>query len=238
MFAKLKDKKEIAKNVLQIEFELVDGELAFQPGQHLSITLPEMYYTDDRGNIRYFSLVTPPSYKTGFVITTRLSNSAYKRSLLRLLFGREVYLGSVSGSLVMPPGSQPLVMIAGGMGVTPFMSMIRHLAEQATEAALPRPVYFFYSNHNEESTPFLPELRSYDKKLNNFSLLLSMTQQADWQSETQHIDAAMIKQAVSDYKAAYYLVAGPTTMVLGTANNFDKLGLKPDQYRLEEFVGY
>lgn len=237
--AKIKDKKEIAKDVMQFDFEVVDQDLEFLPGQYLSITLPEMFYTDSRGNIRYFSMSSSPSDKTLFSIVTRWSASAYKKSLMRLGFGREVILGNVSGQLILPASQdKQVVMIAGGMGITPFMSMVRWLNEQIKNKQWLYQVTLIYINRNEESTPFLPELKTYHKKVDNFKLHLAMTQQTDWTGDNRTVNHEMIKEQVDDYKQAHYLVAGPPGFVMHTANNFDKLGLKPEQYILEEFIGY
>ena len=242
MKAKIDNKKEIAKDILQVDFTVLKQPLVFLPGQYLSITLPEMYYTDDRGNIRYFSICTSPelNHETWqFSITTRLSSSAYKRSLLRLLFGREVDLGMVSGEMILPnKPEQAIVMIAGGMGITPLMSIMRWLQAQAKDRRWPRTVTLFYVNRNEEVTPWLPELRDYDRKIKNFNLHLAMTEQADWQGPDRLADHEVIRKQINDYKNAYYLVAGPTSMVMKVANNFDRLGIKPENYKLEEFVGY
>lgn len=239
MKAKIADKKEVAKDVLQFDFVVEDKDFAFTAGQYLSITLPEMYYNDSRGNIRYFSLCSSPSLLPNFSIVTRWSTSAFKRSLSRLGLGREVILGSISGNLILPPDpSAHVVMIAGGMGISPFMSIIRRQQEQTKEQAWLQKITLLYINHNEESTPYLPELRSYAKKIKNFHLHLAMTNQIDWTGDKRTIDHEMIKEEVVDYKQAYYLVAGPPGLVMHVANNFDKLGLKPEQYRLEEFIGY
>ncbi|MFH1412611.1 MAG: FAD-dependent oxidoreductase [bacterium] len=239
MRAKIKDKKEIAKDALQVDFEMINQELEFEPGQYFSITLIDMLYTDDRGCIRYFSICTPPSQKMGFSIVTMLSNSAYKRSLLRMGFGHEVELGSINGNMILPKDkSQQIVMIACGIGITPFMSMMRDLHEKVSDKHWLRNVTLFYSNNNEESAIFLPELKGYHKRVKNFKLHLIMTHQPDWKGYDRPVDHEMIKDHVLEYKQAYYLVAGPTSMVMNVANNFDKLGIKPEHYVLEGFVGY
>ena len=242
MKAKIEDKKEIAKNVLQIDLSLIDQPLLFKPGQYLSVTLPDMYYTDERGNIRYFSICTAPQLKGEtwqFSIATRLSTSAYKRSLLRLLFGREVILGTVSGEMLLPDNfDQELVMIAGGMGITPFMSMLRWLNTQVQSQQWPQSVTLFYVNRSEELTPFLPELKTYARKIKNFNLHLAMTEQSDWAGYDRLVDHEMIRKQITDYKDAYYLVAGPTGMIMKIINNFDRLGISANHYKSEEFIGY
>ena len=87
--AKIIDRKEIAQGVIQLDWQILDKqELRFSPGQHFSITLPELFYPDPRGPIRYFSIILNPEAPTNhFSTVTRLSKSGYKRSLMRLSFG-------------------------------------------------------------------------------------------------------------------------------------------------------
>lgn len=241
--AKIVDRKEIAQGVIEVDWQILPASpaggdkktLQFLPGQYLSITLPELFFPDPRGAIRYFSIITPPSLNTSFGIATRLSPSGYKRSLMRMSFARIVELGSVSGQLLLPADDQRrVVMIAGGIGITPFMSMLRYLQEKKST----QPITLLYTNRNEESTPFLPELKNYVRKIDNFQLHLIMIEQPDWQGDSLPLNHETIKTQVPDYKQAYYLVSGPNSFVMAVTNNFDRLGIKPDQYSLEEFVGY
>ena len=220
---------------MQFNFTLPAGELLFSPGQYLSIKLPEVRPADGQNNVRYFSLVSSPDQKKGFSIATRSSASAFKQALFNLSLDSEVEVGGVSGQLILPAENDgQLVLIAGGIGITSFMSMLTYANNHHSSQHF----ILLYSNQQRPAAPFLDELTALAETLTNFQLVLTMTDDEYWSGEKRIIDHQFIKDYVSDYKAAKYLVAGPPPLVLSMANNFDRLGIIKDNFVLEEYFGY
>jgi len=235
MKANLLTKVKLVKDTTQFDFELVAGELVFLPGQFLSIKLPEVRSADDESNIRYFSIVSSPSQNKKFSITTRLSTSAFKQALFNLVLGAEVEVGAIGGVMTLPTDTaQPLVFVAGGIGITPFMSMLTFVKENNTE----HKITLLYSNRTRPSSAYFDELIKLEEDLPNFKMIATMTDDEYWTGEKRLIDHEFIKENITDYKEAKYFVAGPPPMVLAMANNFDRLGITKDHYILEEFFGY
>ncbi len=89
--------------------------------------------------------------------------------------------------------TKPAVFVAGGIGITPFMSMIRY----ATKENLPHKIFLFYSNCRPEDSAYLEELKQKEKENHNFRLIATMTQMENsklsWHGETGYINEAMIK---------------------------------------------
>ena len=101
-----------------------------------------------------------------------------------------------------------IVMIAGGIGITPFMSMLRSEAE----ADRPRPMLLLYSNSRPETAAYLDELRTLEQRLDGFRRVATMTEMegsdSTWDGETRRIDADMVRETSSDLPRPHYYRRG------------------------------
>lgn len=96
----------------------------FTPGQYMEWTLPHSG-VDMRGNRRTFSIASAPGdSEVRMAVRTHEKGSSYKRALTKLKVGDQMRVANISGEFVLPPGDSPLLLIAGGIGITPFRSMI------------------------------------------------------------------------------------------------------------------
>ena len=234
MIGKLIKRQMIAENTVELTFQL-DQELNFLAGQDVRFTIPELLHHDAKGNARYFSIVSSPSDKTHIVIATRLSDSGFKITLMEMEMGDELFVDELYGQMVLPQKiEQPLVFIAGGIGITPFMSMLRYIQEQGLEYNLT----MLYSNRTEKSAAYLEELQDYHRQLNNFRLLLIMTNDDNWIGEDRRIDQTFIRNKIENYKEAKFFLVGPPAMVSGIKASLDNLKIKPENILLVEFSGY
>src|SRR5262245_28731179 len=126
--------------------------LTFEPGQTCDITIPAMKYNDDKGNARTFSITSSPADAPRLRFATRLTGSAFKRTLLEAPAGFEVDIDGPYGSFVLHKNAaKPAAFFAGGIGITPFHSIIK----DATERRLPHKLTLFYANRTPASTAFL-----------------------------------------------------------------------------------
>ena len=83
MKAKIKEKKEIAKDTLLIKFELLEDDFSFKSGQFFFVTLVNPPYIDEKGNQRHFSIVNSPNEKKILTMTTRIRIAFYTRTSIR-----------------------------------------------------------------------------------------------------------------------------------------------------------
>lgn len=168
MIGKLVDKKEVATGTLQVAFEVAEP-FTFKAGQYCFITLKDLKYPDDRGNRRHFSIVNSPNKKGIIIFTTRESDSGFKKTLDELAIGTEVELGPIAGVFTLPDDTKKtLVFIAGGIGITPFMSMLQYLKETNN----PYNITLVYSNRDQSSTAFLDEIQNFQFSILNFQLII------------------------------------------------------------------
>jgi ferredoxin-NADP reductase len=140
--SKLLDSEEIAEATRAFHFEKPEG-FTFTPGESIDLFLPENFpgASDDRQ--RSFSLASAP-HEDRLTIATRMRKSAYKEPLAAAHPGAGVRIVGPTGTMSLHDDpDRAIVMIAGGIGITPFISMLRSEAQ----ADRPRPMALLYSNH-------------------------------------------------------------------------------------------
>ena len=236
MRAQIKEKREVAKGTLLVTFDLLGEEVDFTPGQYFFVTLPDVGHQDDKGLRRHITVVTSPNEKGVLGFATRMRDSAFKRSLGELPVGAEVEVEPPKGAFALPDdASQPLVFVAGGIGITVFRSMLRFIQEEG----LPYRVTLIYSNRDRESTAFRDELQELEKENANLRLILTMTQDPDWEGETRKIDAEFFRDHLGEnLDESTFLVAGPPAMVEGMQAALAEAGVDEKNVVAERYSGY
>jgi ferredoxin-NADP reductase len=201
---------------------------AFKPGQAVTLLLTDPPPEANSGQ-RIFSLVSAP-FEAELAVATRMrEGSAFKRALKSLPPGAKLELKGPRGVMTLHEDrSRAAVFIAGGIGVTPFMSMLRQAAHDRLERAL----LLLCSNRRQEDTPFLAELQGLERQGGSFRLLARMTEQDGF------VDEAAIKRFVGDAPAPIYYLAGPPAMVEAMKKLLRGAGVSDADVRSEQFYGY
>jgi len=233
----LQRREEIARGTMAFHFAKPPG-FVFAPGQAIDLVLPSGAGADAAAARHAFSLVSAPG-EAELAIATRLRDSAFKNALRALPLGSEVQIDGPFGSLTLHKNpARAAVLIAGGIGITPFMSMLR----QAAADRSPQRLLLLYANRHPEDAAFLAELQGLQGRLETFKLLATMTQMAGaaqpWSGATGHIDAALLKRVAGVLPAPIYYLAGPPAMVAAMREALQQAGADSDDVRSEEFFGY
>jgi ferredoxin-NADP reductase len=143
------------------------------------------------------------------------------------------------GSMTLPQNStRSLVMLAGGIGITPFLSMIR----QAQHDNRAGEMFLFYSNRRLEDAPYFVELQQIAQNYPNLKFVPTMTDVTNsaqpWTGETGYITAEMLAKYLGDLNIPNFFIAGPPTMVFAIGQMLNKAGVIDDNVRTEDFAGY
>jgi ferredoxin-NADP reductase len=236
MRATIKKKREVAKGTLLVIFDLLGEEFDYQPGQYFWVELLDPPYEDEKGPRRHISAVTSPTERGVIGLCTRIRDSAFKRSLVELPVGAEVDVEPPKGTFVLPQdASQPLVFVAGGIGITPFRSMLRYIEDEQ----LSYRVTLIYSNRDRDSTAFLSELEEIARTNPNIRLILTMTDDDNWSGESRRVDADFFKQYLGDVlNEARYMVAGPPGLPEAATEELKKAGVDEERISTDSFSGY
>jgi ferredoxin-NADP reductase len=208
---------------------------AFAAGQAVNLTLLDPPETDAKGNSRTFSIASAPSEPT-LQIATRMRDTAFKRVLGSLASGAPLKIRGPMGKFVLPDdASRPVVLLAGGIGITPFMSMLRE--EERRDSRRPR--VLLYSNRTPADAPFLGELEAMAARIARFRLVSAMTEAVAASGTWGGIaDPDFIAREVPDARGAIHYLAGPPAMVASLRQALAATGVPEADVRTDEFYGY
>jgi ferredoxin-NADP reductase len=222
-----------AENASSFLFE-PDIAINYQAGQYLRYTLPHAD-ADNRGIARSFTLASFPAEST-IRVTTRLSqpSSSFKRALARLEPGAMLHVSGPFGRFAYAETHQPAVFIAGGIGITPFRSIVGDLASRKFRA----PIVLLYSNRTSD-IPFRAFFEALAPDWPELRLVYTLTQpDSAWRGPTGRIDGAFIKQYVSDLAQPVFFVSGPTALVAAMRTTLSEIGVDATRVKHEAFPGY
>jgi ferredoxin-NADP reductase/Na+-translocating ferredoxin:NAD+ oxidoreductase RnfD subunit len=208
--------------------------LAFTAGQYMEITIPHAH-KDGRGIRRIFSIVSPPGESIiRFGIKMFEQPSTFKNTLRDMQPGTTVDATGIGGDFVLPKDTAaPLLFVAGGIGITPFISHLRSMqdANQAKEVVL---IYaassveeLAYADIIEASGIRVIAIANTNKNIekNNWTIL-----------DTQRITDDLIKKYVPDVSDRNAYISGPPQMVDSTKAILKKMQAK--HITCDYFTGY
>jgi len=226
MKLKLIKKIQETEGVISFVFEPAE-ELTWKAGQFLHYVLHHEP-TDDRGSDRWFTVSSAP-FEKHIQITTRLTNdsgSTFKNELQKLEIGKsQMEISFLEGDFVLVDPNLDYVFVAGGIGITPFHSIIKQLNYEKK----PINVTLLYANH-DENIVFKSELEEIAKVNPNFKI--------HYVFSPDHVDEAKIKEVVRDIEKPIYFVSGPEPMVDGLIEMLKGMNIKEDHIKGDWFPGY
>jgi ferredoxin-NADP reductase len=234
----LKEKRPLATGMHEFVFN-ADKKLPFLPGQYLEWTLPHKK-ADIRGNRRYFTIASSPTeqeIKLGVRIQEK-GGSSFKRALQDMKAGDTMAASQLAGDFTLnTDANKKLVFIAGGIGVTPFRSMIQNLLDTKQK----RDIVFLYTvpHPNELAYRDIFEKAGRDLGL-RYYYVVTRPENApkDWTGKTGRMDEAMVKEVAPDYKDRIFYLSGPNAMVETYKQLLYKLGVPWTNIRTDFFPGF
>ncbi len=208
-------------------------------------------YNDSKGPVRHFTISSSPT-ENFIMLSTRIRDSPYKKRLASLEEGTKVKVGGPEGKFVLDEedNSKTIVFLSGGIGVTPFRSMIKYV----TDKQLPIKIIMFDSNKNKESILFKQEFDEWSNINKNIKIIYTVTDEENpskgqsastsmniWKGEYGRINKEMILRHVdaSDFKDSLFYICGPLPMLKAMKSLIrEELKIPKERIMVEEFTGY
>jgi len=227
----------VAADTMAFHFERPRNFL-FKAGQFVDLILPSARKDETEQATHAFSIASSP-FAQELVVVTRMRNTAFKRALSDLAIGAPVRVKAAMGSFTLHKNiSRPAIFLAGGIGIVPFLSMLREVAANRTQM----PIYLFYANRFLKDAAFIDALKGLESSLSKFTFVPTLTRSDEvdggWEGETGRISREMLLRHVSSLREAICYVAGPAGMVSGARLVLNAAGIDDDDIRTEEFAGY
>lgn len=236
-FLPLIAKKELAVDTMAFWFSTAGTDFSFQAGQYINMSIIDPKEKDNRGNSRSMSIASSPGNKDSIMFSMRMRLSAFKNNLNNLALGEKVRILGPFGYFVLPKSAQtPLVFLAGGIGVTPFRSMI----EWTVNNKFPYDIALFLSNPTIKDAAFYEDLAKWSQESSNFKFIPTFTRvNTPCNScETGRINKEMILKYINNPKEPIFFIAGTHEMVLSMKEILQDLKVDPSKIITEHFGGY
>ena len=231
----LAEKEKITEDIYSFLF-VTDRSFAFLPGQYLIYTLPHKH-PDNRGERRYFTIASSPAEQK-ILLTTKIidKSSSFKHVLRAMWPGGTIAASHVGGDFILPHTlSDKLVFIAGGIGITPFRSMVRHLLDKGES----RDIILLYGARTDGDIIFKDVFAEAGIKV-GLKTIFVLSEETRENANYRHgmIDAARIEAEVPDFRERIFYVSGPEPMVRSVQKMLSDIGVPMRRIRRDYFPGY
>lgn len=210
--------------------------LVFKAGQYMELTLPQNQ-SDSRGNRRYFTIASSPTER-GIRFSLKLppKMSAFKRGLSALMPGDYLLAAKLAGSFTLPKNKdQKLVFIAGGIGITPFRSIIQWLLDSHQN----RNIHLLYAATDPAEFAFRDIFAKAARNGLKTDYLVTTGKPAESGPVLRGpLSAEVIKTLVPDYPERLFYISGPYGMVKVAKLALLEAGVSPRRIKQDYFPGY
>jgi ferredoxin-NADP reductase len=237
LFPRLKEKVKITPDSADFVFSHGVRRFKYKPGQYMEWTLPHNG-TDLRGNRRYFTLAsspTEPDLRIG--IKFYQPSSSFKRTLLNITSGSPIVAAQVSGDFTMPRDSnRKLAFIAGGIGVTPYRSMVKYLLDTKEK----RSVTLLYSARTSEDFAYQEvfEQARRDFGMNTKYIVTDQKISNSGNYLAGRLNSKLISSEIPDYMDRIFYISGTQPMVKAIKADLKELNIPRRQIKVDYFPGY
>ena len=232
----LRDSKRESPSIMTFRFSPEGSAFRYVCQQAVRLALPDV--EDPWGPARTFSLSSSPTEEDILTVTCKISDTPFKQALSRRKPGDPAEAYGPLGAFLFQ-ANRPALMMAGGIGITPFRGMLRFASDTGTR----QPIALLYSARTPEELVFAPELDAIAEGHSNIRVYYTVTRPQDskqgWAGRVGRIDEAWIRVHVRGLDRPMYYVAGLPEMVESVVTTLrDRLGVSEEDIDYEVFRGF
>ncbi|MBN8995135.1 MAG: RnfABCDGE type electron transport complex subunit D [Rhizobiales bacterium] len=211
-----------------------DRRVAFEAGQYLEWTLA-LDRSDSRGNRRYFTIASAPTEKrVRLGVKFYPGASAFKRGLAELRPGDRIFAAQVAGDFTLPADPDArIAFIAGGIGITPFRSMLQCLVDKGEV----RPIVVLYANERASDICYRDVLAAAERRL-GIRTEFAVARDPGPRDHAGYINAQLIRRSIPDFAERIFYVSGPQAMVRAVRDELLRLGVHRSRIKVDFFPGF
>lgn len=237
LILKLKKRIKLAPGIYEYVFD-ANQKVGFNPGQYMEWTLSHNM-PDSRGNRRYFTIASSPTEKDIRIgIKFYPESSSFKNALKELTKKDEIIASQLSGDFTLPKDPhKSCVFIAGGIGITPFRSMIKYLLDTCQK----RSIIILYANKTASEIIYKEVFDEAERKL-GIKTIYGLTEikkvPKNWTGIVGRFDAGFIKQQIPNFKSQTFYLSGPRSMITAFQNTLKKMNVPSEQIIIDYFPGF
>jgi len=207
------------------------NELSYRAGQYMLVTIK----SGEKELVHPFSLSSSPSEMNHIEFTKRLTESEYSKTLREAKPGDWALIDAPYGTFTFQGEYPKIVLLAGGVGITPFRSICRYCTDKQVNSS----IVLLYGNRSENEIAFRTEFEEMQRQNQNLRVILILNEASSyWKGLVGFINVDLIKNQVPDYKERIYYACGPPGMVKAMETTVTSLGLPPSHLKLEVLAGH
>ncbi len=225
-------KKELAKDTFGFSFSTNGKDMSFLPGQYitLKLTFGNTYETRD------FSVASSPTNKETVQIVTKRGLSEYKKKLFSLEKEETVEMSFPTGGFILDTkDAVPQIFISGGIGITPFYSMLQFVFERK----LVKPIQLFASFSTEDDIIFHKNLKQVENEMKSTQVIYTISKPTThWKGEKGRISQELLHKYITDISLPMYYIVGKQDMVDDIFDMLQRMGIENNKIKVEYFSGY
>jgi ferredoxin-NADP reductase len=232
----LKRKARLSPDIMDFAF-IPTAKVAFQPGQYLECTLKHAQ-TDRRGNRRFFTIASSPTESTIHLgVRFYPKGSSYKRSLQGLNVQGTIQGTQIAGDFILPADrTRKLAFIAGGIGITPYRSMLKYLIDTQQR----RDIVVLYATKTTADIIYRDVLTEAEAKIGArimYTLTDTSSVPRTWTGDVGRLDEHMIQRMIPDFQERTFYLSGPPNMVHAHEIALRRLGVHSQRIKKDSFPG-
>ena len=205
--------------------------LDYKAGQFFFVTIKQR----NKELTKPFSFSSSPTEPDHIEFTKKFTEHEFSLALKACRMGDWARIDAPYGQLTFEGEYPRIALLSGGIGITPFMSIIKNAGDKQFESK----ITLFYGCRTEKDIVFKEELEEFAKNNNNLKLVFVISEPSpQWGGNTGIITAELVKKELPDYKENMFYTCGPPGMVTAMEKLFENIGVPKEKIKKELFAGY